>query len=380
MPGGLGFREIENFNDALLAKHTWRLLKDPSSLLGQALLNKYCREGNLLDCYAPNSASHGWRGILAGRDIIMKGMGWVIGNGELVSVWRDNWLSTAQQMSPIGPPSSEEVDMRVKDLLLPDGSGWNLEQIRKYLSQYESHIRKIMPCPSMQDERVWLGAYSTRSGYALAKVNVGDSNSDFSWKNCIWNVKCSPKLRLFLWKLKNNALAVGETLVKRGITAEGKCKRCGDIESAFHVMVTCRVAKRVWKLAPALFVPSPEVCDLMENLLKGCMKMTNLPPTGLTSPLYPWILWILWTSRNQFMFEDKSFSKSEMLMKALKLAKEWQSAQPQHKVNSVSPKDCQPPNQNLLPLQVPQNALLIFSDAAWNSTTCDSGLDGLSLI
>ena len=61
-------------------------------------------------------------------------------------------------------------------------------------------------------------------------------------------------------------------------------------------------------------------------------------------------------------------------MNALKLAKEWQAAQPQHKVNSVSPKDCQPPNQNSLSLHLPQNALLIFSDAAWNSTTCDSGL------
>lgn len=40
--GGLGFRAIEVFNDALLAKHTWRLLRDPDSLLGQTLLNKYC--------------------------------------------------------------------------------------------------------------------------------------------------------------------------------------------------------------------------------------------------------------------------------------------------------------------------------------------------
>lgn len=69
--GGLGFREIKVFNDALLAKHTWRLLKNPSSLLGQILLNKYCRDADLLSC----SASHGWRGILAGRDVIRKGMG-----------------------------------------------------------------------------------------------------------------------------------------------------------------------------------------------------------------------------------------------------------------------------------------------------------------
>lgn len=37
---GLGFKEIEIFNDALLAKHAWRLLKHPHSLLGQTLLNK----------------------------------------------------------------------------------------------------------------------------------------------------------------------------------------------------------------------------------------------------------------------------------------------------------------------------------------------------
>lgn len=84
--GGLGFREIEQFNDALLAKHAWCLLKDPSSLLGQTLLNKYCKYDGLLDCSAPNSASHGWRGVLARRDILKKGLGWSIGTGERIQV------------------------------------------------------------------------------------------------------------------------------------------------------------------------------------------------------------------------------------------------------------------------------------------------------
>lgn len=231
--GGLGFREIEQFNDALLAKHAWRLLKDPSSLLRQTLLNKYCRYDGLLDCSAPNSASHGWRGILAGRDILRKGLGWSIGSGDLIQVWGENWLSTEYQCSLMGPPSLQACNLKIKDLLLPNAE-WNIELIKLHLPHHKSQIRKLVLCISLEDKRVWLleknGSYTTRSGYAVAKLNVSNTPSTFNWKQCVWNVKCSPKVRKFLWKLKTNALTVGETLLRRGILAEGKCKRGCELE------------------------------------------------------------------------------------------------------------------------------------------------------
>nr|VDD22601.1 unnamed protein product [Brassica oleracea] len=61
------------------------------------------------------------------------------------------------------------------------------------------------------DERCWLfeksGNYTTKSGYMLAKLNVSNPKDSFNWKQSVWNVKCSPKTRHFLWKLKTNALA-----------------------------------------------------------------------------------------------------------------------------------------------------------------------------
>ena len=199
--GGLGFREIEVFNDALLAKHTWQLLKNPTSLLGQTLLNKYCKDTDLLTCSAPNSSSHGWRGILAGRDVIRKGMGWSVGNGANIKVWRDNWLSTDRQLAPIGPPTAQNQDLKVKDLLLPAAAGWNVDEIRRHLPHHEEQIRKLIPCTDQEDELVWLleksGSYSTKSGYALTKLHKGNLNDAFNWKRFVWNVECSPKIKHF---------------------------------------------------------------------------------------------------------------------------------------------------------------------------------------
>lgn len=85
--GGLGFRDIETFNDSLLAKIGWRLIKEPNSLLAQVLRGKYYRDSNFLDCSIPTTASHGWRSILAGREILRKGLSWAVGDGEKIHLW-----------------------------------------------------------------------------------------------------------------------------------------------------------------------------------------------------------------------------------------------------------------------------------------------------
>ena len=131
--GGLGFREIEQFNNALLAKLAWRILKEPHSLLAQTLMGKYCHNSSFLDCLAPASASHGWRGILAGREVLKKGLGWIVGNGKDIQVWFQPWLQLDRPTAPIGPPTQQNVNLFVADLLKPNSSDWNLQAIREHL-------------------------------------------------------------------------------------------------------------------------------------------------------------------------------------------------------------------------------------------------------
>lgn len=170
----------------------------------------------------------------------------------------------------------------------------------------------------------------------------------------------------------HEALAVRESLIKRGMHVEGKCKRCGEMESIAHVMFLCPFAREVWSRCPSLFVPHIAAGQSIEESLKACSRMINFPPTGLRVPLYPWVMWALWTSRNQLCFEDKSFSETEVMGKAIKNALEWQNSQAT-KIPSTSSKDCpikKAPTQS----QIMKNAFSCYSDAAWNSNSYAGGL------
>lgn len=166
--GGLGFKDIEAFNDAFLAKLGWRILNNPDSLLAKILLGKYCHSSSFLDCSSPSSASHGWRGILIGRDLLCKGISWSIGDGSLVRVWQDPWLSLTLPQVPIGPPTLHNSSMLVKDLLCPATMEWNRGVIRDNLPQYEEDILSINTSSlRLRDSLVWLpeksGLYTTKS-------------------------------------------------------------------------------------------------------------------------------------------------------------------------------------------------------------------------
>jgi hypothetical protein len=68
--GGLGFRDIELFNLALLAQQAWRIFEDASSLSAGILEAVYFPERDFLEAELGSSPSHIWRAILDGREVL----------------------------------------------------------------------------------------------------------------------------------------------------------------------------------------------------------------------------------------------------------------------------------------------------------------------
>lgn len=115
--GGLGFRDVRLFNQALISKIAWRLILKPECLLSRILLGKYCHNASFLKVALAASSSHRWKGILWGRELLLDHLGKAIGDGESTRVWTDNWICTSSDLKPSGPVLPQHQDLLVSDLL-----------------------------------------------------------------------------------------------------------------------------------------------------------------------------------------------------------------------------------------------------------------------
>lgn len=87
--GGLGFRDLQLFNKALLAKQGWKLVEYPNSLLCRVLKGKYFRDCSFMETKHKGNESFVWRSLMWRRSLLKEGLRWRIGDGNLVNVIRE---------------------------------------------------------------------------------------------------------------------------------------------------------------------------------------------------------------------------------------------------------------------------------------------------
>lgn len=68
--GGMGFKEIENFIKALLAKQVWRLINNPDSLCRRVFKARFFPNCSILDAKDSPTGLYAWKSIVSARDVI----------------------------------------------------------------------------------------------------------------------------------------------------------------------------------------------------------------------------------------------------------------------------------------------------------------------
>ena len=91
--GGMGFRDINTFNLAMLAKQAWRLVHRQNSLFFRVYKTRYFPEISFLEAKLGSNPSYVWRSLLQARDVLLEGSTWKVGSGSSVDIATHKWLS-----------------------------------------------------------------------------------------------------------------------------------------------------------------------------------------------------------------------------------------------------------------------------------------------
>ena len=123
LKGGMGFRDLQSFNLALLAKQVWRLLCDLDSLCAKVLRAKYYPDGNILNAKPKQGSSFAWQSILAGLECFKKGYIWRVGDGSQINIWEDPWIPASHNLR-VQTPRGPRLVTTVNELISPVDGFW----------------------------------------------------------------------------------------------------------------------------------------------------------------------------------------------------------------------------------------------------------------
>ncbi|KAF5187271.1 Ribonuclease h-like superfamily protein [Thalictrum thalictroides] len=177
---------------------------------------------------------------------------------------------------------------KVCDVIDRNAQQWDIQLLKEMVP--EPVVNSILQIPlrhnSLEDSVKWNGttngAFSVKSAYALAMVEESSSSSRQELDMCfkqLWKLRIPASLQLFIWRVFNLALPVGEVLDKHHVIGDLACIWCNESnETHDHVFFTCEWVKRVWFFSPVNMVVQdrdgwtwgqcvPTVCTAMNDVV-----------------------------------------------------------------------------------------------------------------
>lgn len=128
--GGMGFRDLESFNLAMLAKQAWKLFTSPDVLSVRLLKSMYF-PGDFLSATLGSRPSFAWMSLLYGREFLLKGIKFKVGNDRQTRVWIDKWIDDPVEglRAPWIKNLTFDVNLMASSLINPSTRRWDVDAL-----------------------------------------------------------------------------------------------------------------------------------------------------------------------------------------------------------------------------------------------------------
>ncbi|KAL9675120.1 hypothetical protein QQ045_003321 [Rhodiola kirilowii] len=190
--GGLGLRNFEALNCALLMKQLWRFLKFPDDLASKIFRAKYFKDGQLFSAKVRPYDSYAWKCLQGVIEMFKTGVICDMVDGR----WK--WKGTTH-----GEFTTKSAYSLVRD---------------------------------------WMEA---RSSFGGEVSNIEEVRG--AWRN-LWRIRVPDRIKILCWRVFHNALPVADNLRRRGCEPEYGCCFCGlKEETVKHLLLECWWTREFWR-------------------------------------------------------------------------------------------------------------------------------------
>ncbi|MCH79554.1 cysteine-rich receptor-like protein kinase [Trifolium medium] len=228
--GGLGVRQLREFNVALLGKWCWRLLVDRGGLWYRVLVARYGEVAGRLVAGGRRD-SQWWRVVAKIRD------GDHGSGGSRLFELSEHQTSTVAAMYRLGWEEGGTA-WRWRQSL----TAWELEM----LPECRTLLVDIILQPNIADLWRWRhdpgGGYTVKSAYL--RLTTRDHHEVDTMSTLLWHPQVPVKVSVLAWRLLRNRLPTKDNLAVRNIIPldfQLCASGCGGLENAHHLFLSCPV-------------------------------------------------------------------------------------------------------------------------------------------
>ncbi|KAL8119214.1 hypothetical protein AgCh_016651 [Apium graveolens] len=170
--GGLGFRDLYGFNIALLGKHCWNFMSNPTSFVSRLFKARYFPTTHVLKAVKGQSASFIWSGIWLAKEELKKGFKWVLGNRVDIVAIKDQWLRNKRGFSVKQSHRYEGRSEYVSSLFNAGSKCWNVSLAKSMFVEEDATtiLANSIPQREVKYRIAWTGMGNVQQHQGWSKV------------------------------------------------------------------------------------------------------------------------------------------------------------------------------------------------------------------
>lgn len=310
--GGLGLRSLLMWNKVLCLSFLWLLFSDSKSLWA-VWHRHYSLQGKSFWSLEESSLdSWVWRQLLKLRELGLRFIKPLLGNGQRVSFWFDPWTPFGKLITFLGPfgPCQLRVPLHSSVAEACNNTGWSIASPRSDKA-LELHIfLTSIPCPVFSedvDSYVWSTTAKEEPKFSAAYTwqDLRPSATVQTTANLIWFKGAIPRNSFNMWVANMDRLPTRARLASWGLSVPTTCCLCSAYdETRDHLFMTCHYSTSVWRLSIGHLNPPDRMFTNWSELLSWIRGNSSAAPSLLRKLAAQSIVYHLWKQRNNVLHNN----------------------------------------------------------------------------